>query len=199
MQKRKQKPRAKTTKSRTASTASTPKTSIPWLWLLFGITLGILIYSTLFDTKKTTNISANVNKSKKTATKKSKRNYDFHKLLSKSDNEPSQRTAKTSKKIKNSKQAKTLSLKNSKKIASTHSKNKNYIVQVRSFTKSADAEELKAKLILVGFSAKIKPVKVSNKTWYRVQLGPYKNKTAAKQKQSQLEKNKITGSLLVKK
>jgi len=48
----------------------------------------------------------------------------------------------------------------------------NYILQVGSFRTSADAEEMKARLALQGFTALTQTVKVNDETWHRVRVGP---------------------------
>jgi cell division protein FtsN len=48
----------------------------------------------------------------------------------------------------------------------------NYILQVGSFRASADAEQMKARLALQGFTAQTQTVKVNDETWHRVRIGP---------------------------
>ena len=52
-------------------------------------------------------------------------------------------------------------------------KNREYSVQVSSFRRENDADSLKAKLLLLGFSPKIEKAQVKGATWYRVKIGPY--------------------------
>jgi cell division protein FtsN len=47
-----------------------------------------------------------------------------------------------------------------------------YILQVGSFRASADAEQMKARLALQGFSAQTQTVTVNDETWHRVRIGP---------------------------
>jgi cell division protein FtsN len=49
-----------------------------------------------------------------------------------------------------------------------------YVLQAGSFRQSADAEQLKARLALLGSVANIQTVTVNNQTWHRVRLGPFK-------------------------
>jgi len=52
-----------------------------------------------------------------------------------------------------------------------------FLLQAGSFIKPEDADKLRAQLLLWGMSARIKKVSLSNnKTYYRVQLGPFKGK-----------------------
>ncbi|UXI68620.1 SPOR domain-containing protein [Tahibacter amnicola] len=48
-----------------------------------------------------------------------------------------------------------------------------YILQAGSYPEPKSAEELKAKLALSGFVAKIQAADLNGKTWYRVRVGPY--------------------------
>lgn len=48
-----------------------------------------------------------------------------------------------------------------------------YMLQAGSFPEIRSAEEVKARLALLGFSAQIQPVVVDGKTFNRVRLGPY--------------------------
>lgn len=55
-------------------------------------------------------------------------------------------------------------------------KNVSYILQVGSFSDYADADTLKAKLVLSGLVAHIQKINVKDKgTFHRVRLGPYSN------------------------
>lgn len=72
-----------------------------------------------------------------------------------------------------------------------------YIVQVASVRAMNDAETLKAKLILLGFDAKVQPGLAHGITWYRVSIGPIATKDDALAVQTNLRKNNIDS--LVKK
>lgn len=51
-----------------------------------------------------------------------------------------------------------------------------YILQVASFRKASDAEEMKAKLALLGFEADIEARRfASGVVWHRVKVGPYQS------------------------
>lgn len=57
-----------------------------------------------------------------------------------------------------------------------------YILQVASYARPADADKLKAQLTLHGWDTSIQTVSIDNKTYYRVRVGPfadYGNMTAA--------------------
>ena len=48
-----------------------------------------------------------------------------------------------------------------------------YILQAGSYPDAKGADEIKAKLALLGFQANVQPVTVNGKAWHRVRLGPY--------------------------
>jgi len=65
-----------------------------------------------------------------------------------------------------------------------------YMLQAGSFRKLADADQLRAELIMLGLSnTKINTVARSNSTWHRVQIGPYESKRALNQARNVLSRN----------
>lgn len=48
-----------------------------------------------------------------------------------------------------------------------------YLLQAGSYPDAKGADEVKAKLALLGFIAKVQPVTINGKTWNRVRVGPY--------------------------
>ena len=48
-----------------------------------------------------------------------------------------------------------------------------YLLQAGSYPSGKAADEVKAKLAILGFVAKVYPVTINGKTWNRVRLGPY--------------------------
>lgn len=164
--------------------------SVPWLWLLFGVTIGILISSFIFDNEKSTKVAKKAKDlNENLLSIKTKKNYDFYNLLTKNEETKFKNKENTNNEPSKSK---TLALKSTKSSPST------YVIQAGSFQRKQDAQKLKAKLALLGFISNIKTVKVKDKTWYRIQLGPYSNKSKAKQSQAKLKLHSITSSMLVK-
>lgn len=62
-----------------------------------------------------------------------------------------------------------------------------YLVQVAAFRTRDDAERERAALALNGFSSRVEAGEVKGSTWYRVRLGPFKGKDAARTMQSRLK------------
>jgi cell division protein FtsN len=66
-----------------------------------------------------------------------------------------------------------------------------YILQVGSFRNSADAEQMKARLALLGSMATVQTVTVNNQTWHRVRIGPFKGARKADEMRRLLSDNQI--------
>lgn len=66
-----------------------------------------------------------------------------------------------------------------------------YILQAGSFKNVKDAEQLKAKLGLLGSMANIQTVTVNDETWHRVRIGPYKGARKADEMRRMLSDNQI--------
>lgn len=72
-----------------------------------------------------------------------------------------------------------------------------YFLQAGSFANPADADNLKAKLALVGLEAAVEPTPLPDKgTWYRVRLGPYAAVEEINKARALLAQNGIEASLV---
>ena len=67
----------------------------------------------------------------------------------------------------------------------------NYVLQTGSFRSAADAEEMKARLALLGSIAVVQKVTVDNKTWHRVRIGPFAGARKADEMRRMLSDNQI--------
>ena len=72
-----------------------------------------------------------------------------------------------------------------------------YLLQVGSFRENSDAEQMKARLALLGISARIQTVTVNEATWHRVRVGPVSGARKADEMRKQLADNGIE-SLVMK-
>lgn len=61
-----------------------------------------------------------------------------------------------------------------------------YLLQVASFRSQEDADALRASLLLEGMPAYTKGTEVNNKSWYRVYVGPFDNRSKMNQAQDKL-------------
>jgi cell division protein FtsN len=72
-----------------------------------------------------------------------------------------------------------------------------YFIQAGAFQNPADADNLKAKLALLGLEAGVEPSEIPDKgTWYRVRLGPFLRIEEINRVRSQLAQNGIDASLV---
>jgi cell division protein FtsN len=66
-----------------------------------------------------------------------------------------------------------------------------YLLQAGSFQDRQDAEERRAKIILLNMDAQVSAGVVSGRTWYRVQVGPFPNRGGAEAARNQLSASNI--------
>lgn len=67
-----------------------------------------------------------------------------------------------------------------------------YLLQAGSFRSRADADRMRANLLMSGLDPTIIEVKIANdELWYRVQVGPYHTEAALKQAEAQLAEHNI--------
>jgi cell division protein FtsN len=72
-----------------------------------------------------------------------------------------------------------------------------YLLQAGSFRELKKADELKARLALLGFEASIQTVKINNReTWHRVRAGPFSNLGELNVARARLKGNNISAILL---
>ncbi len=72
-----------------------------------------------------------------------------------------------------------------------------YFLQAGAFQNPADADNLKARLALLGLEASVEPTNLAEKgVWYRVRLGPYTRVDDINLARSQLAQNRIEASLV---
>lgn len=178
----------KTPTRRKARSRANTYSPMKWIWLITGVLLGGLIVG--LTVTKLTNNNLVITKTKVKAKVKTKTivkakkppKFEFYTLLPNGN-----KTLQIAKK------------KSAKKTKKTQQPAKNYLLQAGSFRKLADADELKAKLLLSGFSPKISKNTVNNgKIWFRVTMGPYKSKKLARKAQQQLKQQRISGILVLK-
>jgi cell division protein FtsN len=72
-----------------------------------------------------------------------------------------------------------------------------YFLQAGAFPNPADADNLKARLALLGLEAGVEPANLAEKgVWYRVRLGPYTNVDEINRIRQQLTQNGVDVSLV---
>jgi cell division protein FtsN len=72
-----------------------------------------------------------------------------------------------------------------------------YYLQAGAFQRSADADNLKARLALAGLEAQIQTATLpDNSIWHRVRLGPYSNGQDLDKAKVALKENKIDATVI---
>ena len=71
-----------------------------------------------------------------------------------------------------------------------------YFVQAGAFRTPEDAEQQRARLLLLGMQAKVSEREQSGRTVYRVRLGPFANKEEADKAKARLDTNSIETALV---
>ena len=74
-----------------------------------------------------------------------------------------------------------------------------YVLQVGAFPQSSDADAMKAKLALQGFTAQVQAVTLDGQVWNRVRIGPFASATQLQAVQKQLAAAGIHGVSLKEK
>ena len=73
----------------------------------------------------------------------------------------------------------------------------NFLLQAGSFQNPADADNLKARLALLGVEAGVEPINLAEKgTWYRVRIGPYTKVDEVNRLRQTLAQNGIEATLV---
>jgi len=70
-------------------------------------------------------------------------------------------------------------------------KNTHYIMQAGSFKSFKEADQLRARLALMGIESKVQKAKVGSVNWYRVKMGPFTQTASVNSIRSRLRKNGI--------
>lgn len=170
-------------KSRTPSRRGSNNSSQTpgWTWFLAGLVLGAFAAS-LYFIKNPVTAPAPVEapKPKVSENKTPKPRFDFYKLLQESEtivpasetNDRDDKVAETAGSIE-------------------------YILQVGSFPNNADADKLRAQLILLNLDARIETVEIrKGETWHRVVVGPFDTQAELTSARTQLVNNQYNALVL---
>ncbi len=74
--------------------------------------------------------------------------------------------------------------------------NKSYELQVASLRDASEADTLRAKLLLLGFEARVQTARVQQQTWHRVRVGPFKGRAQADAARARLERNDLSAFII---
>lgn len=171
---------------------SPAKRQLPgWLWLIVGSVLGafitFLIYLWGIAPPPSTIAKNNPKptKAETTSTQTPKPRFDFYKLLQESEViVPATEQPSTSEKVP----------------TEISSEAMEYILQVGSFANEADADRLRAQLIMINLEARIEKVTIrNNEIWHRVMVGPFTDQARLNSARSTLVNNQYSALMLKRK
>ncbi len=161
-----------------------------WFWLLGGILIGLGLALVLMfkgylpelkrsitdDRKPASSEAALVDMEKPDTDSPKKPRYDFFKVLPEMEvvvpEQELSRRADPSPNVANNRP-------------------ESYILQAGSFRNTAEAEQMKARLALLGSVAKVHTVTVNQQTWHRVRIGPFQGARETDKMRRLLAENKI--------
>ena len=128
-----------------------------------------------------------------------KKSYDFYKVLE--ANEVVIPDAELTEKARAEQQAKNAAAPGAgtttpSGVAPATASGGRYILQAGSYPDAKGADEVKAKLALLGFQANVQPVTVNGKQWHRVRLGPYASASDLESAKRSLGENGINAIAL---
>jgi cell division protein FtsN len=117
----------------------------------------------------------------KSAKAEEKPRFDFYRIL------PGQEEPVTERQLRDA----------AKQAAKAGGAKDTYVLQAGSFQNPADADNLKARLAMMGIEASVEPANLAEKgVWYRVRLGPYTQVEEINRVRQQLAQNGVDASLV---
>ncbi len=179
-------------------TGTRKKPTPPWVWLLIGLVLGLIAALAVYlysrtDTAATPEPVAaeskpKVKKPKEKVTsapaKETKPRFDFYRLL------PEREIVIPEEDITASPSKKSAPIPEADKTGQ-------YVLQAGAFKTLNQADQLKAKLALIGVHANIETVKINDAVaWHRVRLGPFKGLDEVNTVRFRLQDNDIDSVVL---
>ena len=168
------------TRSRKQATRGGSRTAVPaWIWLGVGVLLGLAVALVFLGSDWAPMLRKNAGPQPNPeavapresdppiveAKDKPRKNYDFYSVL------PEMEVVIPDAEI--SAKARAEAQLPASTTAPPVSANSRYLLQAGSYPSAKAADEVKAKLAILGFVAQVTPVTINGKTWNRVRLGPY--------------------------
>jgi cell division protein FtsN len=182
-------------RSRKQATRGGSRQSLPaWVWLGIGVVLGLVVAAVFLASdwapmlRKKTGPRPNPEAiapresepplaSNKDKDGKPRKNYDFYSVLPEMEVviPDAEISAKARDEAKARAQAAQQQATNGTPAAAPPAATaaSRYLLQAGSYPTPKAADEVKAKLAILGFVAQVQPVTINGKTWNRVRLGPY--------------------------
>ena len=168
------------TRSRKQATRRGSRTAVPaWIWLGVGVLLGLAVALVFLGSDWAPMLRKNAGPQPNPeavapresdppiveAKDKPRKNYDFYSVL------PEMEVVIPDAEI--SAKARAEAQLPASTTAPPVSATSRYLLQAGSYPSAKAADEVKAKLAILGFIAQVTPVTINGKTWNRVRLGPY--------------------------
>lgn len=168
------------TRSRKQATRGGSRTAVPaWIWLGVGVLLGLAVALVFLGSDWAPMLRKNAGPQPNPeavapresdppiveAKDKPRKNYDFYSVL------PEMEVVIPDAEI--SAKARAEAQLPASTTTPAVSANSRYLLQAGSYPSAKAADEVKAKLAILGFIAQVTPVTINGKTWNRVRLGPY--------------------------
>ncbi|OJY96841.1 MAG: hypothetical protein BGP25_07850 [Lysobacterales bacterium 63-13] len=168
------------TRSRKQATRGGSRTAVPaWIWLGVGVLLGLAVALVFLGSDWAPMLRKNAGPQPNPeavapresdppiveAKDKPRKNYDFYSVL------PEMEVVIPDAEI--SAKARAEAQLPASTTTPPVSATSRYLLQAGSYPSAKAADEVKAKLAILGFIAQVTPVTINGKTWNRVRLGPY--------------------------
>ncbi|QJD60091.1 SPOR domain-containing protein [Pseudomonas sp. gcc21] len=165
----------------------------PWLWLISGLVIGLFVAFLLQlepgreTVKRDTTPPKQVQPKKPAKPAEPQPRYDFYTLLPESEQLVPEHSVP--------KQAPPQPAK--KEEAAKPQDRTRFFLQAGSFRKRNDADRVRAQILLLGLDVKLEDAKLGDgETWYRVQVGPFQDRSSVNQAQKTLAGNGYDNLLL---
>ena len=196
-------------RSRKQATRGGSRQSWPaWLWLAIGVLLGLVVaagflagnWVPVLRGKHLPQPNPEAVAPRETdppladARETKKKNYDFYSVLP--EMEVVIPDAELSAKARAEAQARAQAARQPTTTAAVAQPGVRYLLQAGSYPDVRGADEVKAKLALLGFVAQVYPVTINGKTWNRVRLGPYASASELETAKAALADNGINAIAL---
>jgi cell division protein FtsN len=184
-------------RSRKQATRGGSRAAIPaWIWLGIGVLLGLVVALAFLGSdwapmlRKKTGPQPNpeavapreIDPPLVEARDKPRKNYDFYSVL------PEMEVVIPDAEISAKARAEAAQAAPDSSAPPAKS-NARYLLQAGSYPSAKAADEVKAKLAILGFVAQVTPVTINGKTWNRVRLGPYASASQLETTKSALADN----------
>lgn len=194
-----------------ATRGGSRKSSLPaWVWLGLGVVLGLVVAGVFLASdwapmlRKQTGpqpnpeaVAAKVSEPPIAEAKEKRKNYDFYSVLP--EMEVVIPDAEISAKARDEAKARAQAANPTTPAPATTtapSASSRYLLQAGSYPTPKAADEVKARLAMLGFNAQVQPVTINGKTWNRVRLGPYSSAGDLESAKSALADNGISAIAL---